>query len=92
MTSKHATALALAGALVLSGQAVAANLDKGLVDGAPEILAALKKAGVKAVGVLPFQVKLGERPASFTTSPLSTTLPTRLENALILRHGGGRSR
>jgi hypothetical protein len=90
MTSKHATALALAGALVLSGQAVAANLDKGLVDGAPEILAALKKAGVKAVGVLPFQVKLGERPASFTTSPLSTTLPTRLENALILRHGGGK--
>ncbi len=90
MTMRLKTGLALAAVALLVAPAPAANLDKGLIDNVPEILAALKKAGVKTVGVLPFQVKLGTRPASFTSSPLSATLPTRLENALVLRHGGGK--
>lgn len=66
----------------------AANLDQALLKNAPDLLVALKKANIKVVGVLPFAVQRGTRPAAFDCAPLSAGLPTRLENALILRQPG----
>jgi hypothetical protein len=81
----HLTRIGLLVALAAALPARAANLDKALLDNAPDLLVALKKAEVKTVGVLPFSVKRGTRPASFDAAPLSAGLPGRLENALILR-------
>jgi hypothetical protein len=63
----------------------AAHLDEALLRAAPDILAQLRKHECKNVGVLPFQVKKGTRQASYTAAPLATSLPGRLENALIMR-------
>src|SRR5262249_7358401 len=81
----HLTRFGLLVALAAALPARAANLDKALLDNAPDLLVALKKADVKTVGVMPFSVKRGTRPAAFDTAPLSARLPGRLENALILR-------
>jgi hypothetical protein len=81
----HLTRFGLLAALAAAAPAWAANLDKALLDHAPDLLVALKKADVKTVGVLPFSVKRGTRPATFDVAPLSAGLPGRLENALILR-------
>ncbi|MBY0233217.1 MAG: hypothetical protein K2W96_28375, partial [Gemmataceae bacterium] len=62
-----------------------------LVEAVEPILVALKKADVRKVGVLPFEVKKGARPASLDSSPLSSGIAPRLENALLLRQGNGKS-
>ncbi|MGL4551734.1 MAG: hypothetical protein ACRC33_11145 [Gemmataceae bacterium] len=75
----------LLAALAAAAPARGANLDKALLDNAPDLLVALKKADIKSVGVLPFAVKRGARPAGYDAAPLSAGMPGRLENALILR-------
>lgn len=89
MTDCRSLALALAAAALISTSAPAANLDRAILDKAADLIAALKDAKVKSVGVLPFRVKRGAREFSFENSPLSATLPPRLENALVLRNPGG---
>lgn len=74
--------------VLLVGSASATNLDKALLEKAPDVLAPLLKQDLKVVGVLPFQVKRGTRKASFTDSPLTNSLPARLETALIIRNPG----
>jgi hypothetical protein len=77
----------LAALLVGAPQARAANLDAALLKAAPDVLSYLKNKDYKNVGVLPFQVKKGSRPASHLGAPLAISLPGRLENALIMCQG-----
>ncbi len=77
----------LAGLLLMttpSPRAEASSLDKALLMNAGDVVEYLKKNKIKTVGVLPFQVKRGSRAASLTASPLSTNMPERIENALIM--------
>lgn len=62
----------------------AGTLDRALLDHSYDILKALKEKGIDTVGVLPFQVQRGDRPAAVDAGPLGTNLPGRLENALIM--------
>jgi hypothetical protein len=77
--------------LATAAPARAAHLDEALLRAAPNILLYLDEHGYKNVGVLPFQVKKGERQASYLGAPLSTSLPGRLENALIMSQTSGES-
>ncbi len=79
---------AAAAILVLTGAGRTASLDKALLVKCPDLLDALKEEKVRTVGILPFRVKKGTRVAGFTSAPLATNLPGRLENALILTQGG----
>jgi hypothetical protein len=88
MTEIRTLGLALGCLALFAVTAPAANLDTALIKHAPDVLKGLQKAKVKVVGILPFQVKRGTRMASFTDSPLSSTLPGRLETALIVRNPG----
>lgn len=64
--------------------AKAGTLDKALLDESANILAYLKKQEISNVGVLPFRVKRGAREALYAGGPIATTLPRRIENALIV--------
>jgi hypothetical protein len=73
--------------LVLAGAAPVARagqLDADLLKKGGHVLLYLNDKGYRNVGVLPFQVKKGYRPASFEGAPVAMNLTTRLENALIL--------
>jgi hypothetical protein len=79
--------LLLAPLVLLLGTATparAAHLDEALLRAAPNVLLYLKSQGYTNVGVLPFKVKKGTRPASYLGAPLATSMPGRLENALIM--------
>jgi hypothetical protein len=71
--------------------APAKNLDIGLLKQAPKMVMFLSEKGYKNIGVLPFKVKKGTREAGFYSGPLGTTLPGRLENALIMSMGDDES-
>lgn len=60
------------------------NIDERLLREATTVLQSLKERQYKNVGVLKFQVKKGDRPASFDVGLLNANLAARLENALIL--------
>jgi hypothetical protein len=77
-------AVALAATLLAGAPARADDLDRALLRQARVIHKYLHAHGYKTVGVLPFRVKKGNRPASFLAGPITTNLPTRLENALIM--------
>jgi hypothetical protein len=63
----------------------AGTLDRALLGNEmASIIAEIDRLGYDAVGVLPFRVKRGSRPASFTGAPLCQDLPRRIENALIV--------
>jgi hypothetical protein len=68
----------------------AKNLDLGLLKQAPEIVSLLSSLEMqqnkpyKNVAILPFKVKKGTREAGYYAGPLGTTLPGRLENALLM--------
>lgn len=72
---------------LFAATARADRLDAQLSVEAPKIVEALRKQGVKNVGVLRFRVQEGKRAESFTTGPINGNLVTRLENALILNAG-----
>jgi hypothetical protein len=77
-------------ALVLglgAGAARADHLDDKLNSKGNEIVEALRKQGVKNVGVLRFRVKEGDRPETFTAGPLNGNLAARLENVLVMHAG-----
>jgi hypothetical protein len=77
-------------ALVLglwAGAARADHLDDRLNAQAPKVIEALRKQGVKNVGVLRFRVKEGERPETFSAGPLNGNLAVRLENVLVMHAG-----
>src|SRR4051812_35371641 len=76
--------LALTAGAALPGAARADNSDGRLPREATAVLQTLKDREYKTVGVLKFQVKKGEGPASFDLGLLNANLATRLENALIL--------
>ena len=73
--------------LALADVAPAANLDKALLKASGTLLESLADEGVRTVGVLPFRVRSGARPAGYDAAPLAASLPGRLENALILGQG-----
>src|SRR5262245_51843644 len=73
-------------ALLLAGPVLAGNLDRALLSRAGQVLEHLNTTPVNTVGVLPFRVQIGKRPAG-THSPLAVQLPGRLENALIVVQG-----
>jgi hypothetical protein len=75
--------LALA-ALVVPGTARAGQLDKDLLRNSARVLYYLDAQGYRNVGVLPFLVQRGSRPASHDAAPLALDLTSRLENGLIL--------
>jgi hypothetical protein len=62
----------------------AANLDPALLREARKVHRWLHAKGYRTVGVLPFRVKKGDRPATFLAGPITTNLPDRLENALVM--------
>src|SRR5262249_31366901 len=70
--------------LALPLPARADSLDQVLLQKSGKILHHLHRLGYRNVGVLPFIVKKGIRPAGFAQGPISANLPARLENALIL--------
>src|SRR5262245_7211961 len=76
----------LAGLLLTTAppKSEAGSMDKALLLNSGDVVDYLKKNRIKTIGVLPFQVQRGSRAASFSTSPLSTNLPERVENALIM--------
>ncbi|MGL4553022.1 MAG: hypothetical protein ACRC33_17780 [Gemmataceae bacterium] len=80
--------MTLIAALLLTAAAApcrAGNLDRALIARAGQLLEEVAGAGHKTVGVLPFRIKKGTRPAS---APLAGSMPGRLENALIVVQGG----
>jgi hypothetical protein len=67
------------------GVARADNFDAALLEYTPDVLFYLRfDKKYKNVGVLPFRVEKGKKPASFIAGSLCANLPTRLENALIM--------
>src|SRR5438552_842844 len=68
--------------------APAASIDQGLLGAAEPILVALKKADVRRVGVLPFEVRKGKREPSYD-APIAAGIAPRVENALVLRQAAG---
>ncbi len=79
-----ATTLALAFLSSNISTAWAGQLDRELIKNTGPILEYLSKHKVVNVGVLPFVVKKGSREASFVAAPLALSMPTRLENTLIM--------
>lgn len=77
-------AFAIAVSSVWPQIARADNIDERMLRDATTVLQSLKDRQYKNVGVLKFQVKKGDRPASFDVGLLNANLATRLENALIL--------
>lgn len=80
--------LAVVALLGLSATQVrAANLDKALLKNGDTVLQELAKQRMGKplhVGVLPFRVKKGGRDATFASSPLATSITSRLESALLM--------
>jgi hypothetical protein len=76
----------LAGCLLIAApaQARAGSLDRQLLGRSGDVLAYLKAKKLDTVGVLPFKVKRGTRPAGVEGGPIGLNLPPRLENSLIL--------
>ncbi len=71
-------------AAATAGSARADRIDAKLNEHAPVVLDALRKQGVKNVGVLRFRVERGKRPESFSAGPINDGLAARLENALVI--------
>jgi hypothetical protein len=63
---------------------LADSIDEEFVRRSDEILSDLQNHRYKNVGVLKFQVKKGDSPATFFAGALNFSLARRLENALIL--------
>jgi hypothetical protein len=76
--------VALALGSVWPKTARADNIDERLLREATTVLQSLKDRQYRNVGILKFQVKKGDRPASLDVGLLNANLATRLENALIL--------
>jgi hypothetical protein len=74
-------------ALASGGLAAAADegLDSRLLQEAPGILKFCRDKGFKNVGILKFQIKKGDKPASHSAGTLTVDLPRRLETALLLK-------
>ena len=60
------------------------SIDKSLLEESPKVMKYLKDHHYKTVGVLKFEVKKGDRPASLDVGTLNGMMATRLEHALIL--------
>ena len=61
------------------------TLDRALLGAEfADVLAEIDALKYDDVGVLPFKVKKGKRPASYTAAPLCQDMPRRVENALIM--------
>jgi hypothetical protein len=91
-TNRALTAvLALGCTALAAGWCSAASLDRSLIATAGEVLDALAREKVRTVGALPFKVKKGSRASALATAPLSTNLPGRLENALIVVQGSDKT-
>src|SRR5262249_6470091 len=73
-------------ALLLAGgsPARADNIDNALRTRVLAIMKDLEAHGYKNVGVLKFQVKLGNTPPTLTAGKLNYVMATRLENALVM--------
>ena len=73
-------------ALIAGGVSVsdAGKLDRELIKNISHVIEYASDHEVKNLGVLPFEVQKGSRKASLDAAPLSTSMPTRLENALIM--------
>jgi hypothetical protein len=84
---KTPSKLAICGTLwlALSAAARADNLDAALYRESPKVMQYLRDHGYRNVGILKFRVQKGTHQPSFRVGPLNTNLPTRLENALVLR-------
>lgn len=83
MTFARCFLVCAAGAL-LSAPARADKIDAKLHEQAPAILAALKKADVKAVGVLRFRAERGKKAEGFDVGPINDGLAARVENLLVI--------
>jgi hypothetical protein len=66
------------------GSARAGQLDRALLSRGGQVIYYLDDKGYRNVGVLPFEVKKGNRPGSTENSPLALNMTTRLENTLIV--------
>ena len=82
--SRIATTLVLALLLGDVSTTWAGKLDRELIKNSGPVIDYLSKGKFENVGVLPFAVKKGSREASVLAAPLSLTMPTRLENTLIM--------
>lgn len=67
-----------------SSRAYGGSLDRVLLDRSGQIIDYLQQNKIRNIGVLPFEVQKGSRQPLFSGGPISTTLPRRIENALIL--------
>ena len=78
------TSLALA--MLLGGVSTtqAGKLDRELIKNSGPVIDYLSKGKFENVGVLPFAVKKGSREASVLAAPLALTMPTQIENTLIM--------
>jgi hypothetical protein len=62
----------------------AGSLDRAILEKSGDLIAYLKDNKIANIGVLPFEVQRGARRTVVGDAPLSLTLPTRIENALII--------
>src|SRR5436189_3739698 len=80
------SALAGLAALALTGPLRADNLDRALLREAPKLLGKLtdkfKEPGT--LGILPFKVQKGTRPASYLAAPLATGITERLAVSIVM--------
>ena len=67
-----------------TGAARAESIETGLREEAPRVMKYLNDHHYGTVGVLKFEVKKGERPASLHAGTLNAAMAARLEHALIL--------
>jgi hypothetical protein len=71
-------------AVCVAAPARADKIDAKLHEQAPAILASLKKAELKNVGVLRFRAEIGKRAESFDIGPINDGLAARIENLLVI--------
>jgi hypothetical protein len=73
------------GLLALAAPAARADaIDRALVRNSTDIMAKVRGLKAGTVAVLKFEVKVGDKPASFDAGPANTKLAQKLENLLIL--------
>ena len=67
------------------GESRGGTLDRALLGAEfADVLAEIDTRQYDDVGVLPFKVKKGKRPAGYSAAPLCQDMPRRVENALIM--------